>query len=162
LLLPSSLIEMDARPRFFRGAPLNVGKAAFQLLEGPIQSAIQPEIGQRARAGKEQRANLVVAKVRERTPIAVCERDAAVRAAFGIDRYPGSAEGIDVAIDRALGDFELLGQDASRALPARLEQQQQRNEPIGFHSADSPSSSRARALLSVAIATIANPESRRT
>ena len=59
--------------------------------------------------------------------------DAAAGSTFGIDRHPGRAERFHIAINRSLRDLEAIRQDARRTLPARLEQQQERDEPIRLH-----------------------------
>ncbi len=50
---------------------------------------------------------------------------AAAGAALGVDRHARGAQRLDVAVDRALGDLQLLGQLAGGQLPPRLQQEEQ-------------------------------------
>ena len=132
-LIPSPLVEMNSRARFIGGALMDVGEAAAQLLERARQAALEPEIRERARAGGEERADLVFAEEGQGAAVALGKRDPAGRAAFRIDRHAGGAQRIDVAVDRALRDLELARPAARAALPPRLQQQQERDEPVGLH-----------------------------
>ena len=55
--------------------------------------------------------------------------DPAVRAALCVDRDAGGTERVHVAVDRALADLELGRQHRGRRSAARLEEQEQLDEP---------------------------------
>lgn len=61
------------------------------------------------------------------------QRDAAVPPALGVDRDAGGGQRLDVAVDGAYGDFEALGQLGGGHQAAGLEQQEDREQPVGFH-----------------------------
>ncbi len=124
---------MKSRARFLGGPLLNVGETAAEFFECPMQTALQTEVGQRTRARNEERSDFVFVEVRQRAAVAVGEHDAPVRSALRVNRNAGGAERVNVAIDGSLRDFQLLGENACRTLPARLEQEEKRNEPVGFH-----------------------------
>ena len=61
------------------------------------------------------------------------ERAPPARPAFGVDGDAGRRQGVEVAIDRPDRHFEPAGQ-VGRAQPAvGLEQEEQREEPVGLH-----------------------------
>jgi hypothetical protein len=129
---------MNARTRFLGCTPLHVGKTTMQLLQRPMEAALESEIGERTRSRDEERANLLLAELGESAAISLGKHDTAVYAAFCVDGNARGTERIDVAIDRPLRDFEPLRKHARRTLPARLQQQQKRNEAIGFHDSIKP------------------------
>jgi hypothetical protein len=63
-LIPASLIDVNARARFVGSAALHVGQAAVQFFQCAIEAALHAEIGERARARDEERANLVLVEMR--------------------------------------------------------------------------------------------------
>lgn len=137
-MVPPALIEVNARTRLFGGAALYFGQTAAQLFERAIEAVPQAEIGEGAGPRHEQRANFVFVEVRECPAVPAGQRDAAVAAALGIYRYAGCSECVDVAVDRALRNFERFGQRARRTATPRLQQQQERDEPVGFHDSIQP------------------------
>jgi len=91
------------------------------------QVVAQSQVGQwRRYAEHEEGAHLAGGEAGQAGAVAVEKRVAAARAALAVDGHAGRAEGVDVAVDGALGDFELLGQLGRRHAPARLQKQQQR------------------------------------
>jgi signal transduction histidine kinase len=65
--------------------------------------------------------------------VAVQELEAAARPAIAIDRYPGSAQRVDVAIDGALGHLELDREIRCSQPPTQLQQDEDRKEAAGTH-----------------------------
>lgn len=64
------------------------------------------------------------------------QRDTAVAAALGVDGNAGGGKRLDVAVDGAHGDFEPLGQLGGRDEATGLEEQQDREQPVGLHGFD--------------------------
>ena len=124
---------MNSRTRLLRRALRHVGQAAVEFLERPLEAGVEPQIGKRARSGDEKRPDLLFGEMRERATITVGEDDPAVRAALGVNRNARRAERIDVAMDRSFRYFQPVREFAGRALAARLQQQEERDQPIGLH-----------------------------
>src|SRR5258708_402036 len=72
-------------------------------------------------AGQEQRLGLRLVEPGQLGAIAVHQPKAARTPALGIDRHARGAEVVDVAIDRADRDLELLGQGLGAGLAAGLQ-----------------------------------------
>ncbi len=114
---------MNARARLLGSALRHVGETAVEFFERALEARVESQIGKRARTRDEERPNLFFGEVGERAPIPIGEHDSAVRAAFRIDGNAGRAERVNIAIDRALRNFEPARQFASRTLAARLQKQ---------------------------------------
>jgi hypothetical protein len=65
--------------------------------------------------------------------VAVLQTEAAAAPAIGIDRNAGSAELVDVAMDRAHSDFEFRGEFARAHAATRLQQDEDRQEAARKH-----------------------------
>ena len=94
----------------------------------------EPELrGRPGHAGEEERLGLVRGEPGQPRPVAVDQLDPAVRTALRVDRDARGAERVDVAVDRALADLELGRQHGGRRPAARLEEQEQLDEPRRAH-----------------------------
>jgi hypothetical protein len=70
--------------------------------------------------------------------VALQQRVAAVRAAVGVDRYPGRRERVHVPIDRADRDLELVGELTRGEASAALQQEQHGEQATGAHGSVVP------------------------
>jgi hypothetical protein len=84
-------------------------------------------------AGEEQRRGFGRRKSGQFGAIAIEQFEAAVGAAIGVDRHLRRAQLVDVAIDRADRDFELLRQSLGGHPAAGLQKHQNRKEAARAH-----------------------------
>ena len=122
-LEPAARIEMEARahpPRLV----LPVGRQRREQLQLRVRHRVaEPELGRRSgQTREEQRLRLRRGQPGQPRSPAFEQRKAAVAADIGINRHPGRAELVDVAIDGADRDFELFGQRLGGHPAAALEQ----------------------------------------
>ena len=98
------------------------------------QRTLQAELAQDGRhAQDEQGLGLVRPQAAEREPVAVHQPAAAARSRLGDDGDARRAERLQVPVDRPDADPE-FGGERPRGRPApRLEQQGQREQPVGTH-----------------------------
>lgn len=96
---------------------------------------VVPQVGQRAGHGaQEQGAGLLAVQRREVDAVAVGQGHAAPGPAGGPHRHAGGAEGVEVAVDGALGDLQPGGQVPRRQPAAGLQEQHQGDQPVGPHA----------------------------
>jgi len=107
------------------GAALRRGQRAGEFRQRAGVRA-EAEIGERPRRRREQRLQLVVGELGDRTPVVVGQHDAAAGAALHVDRHARRGEGLNVAVDRPRRNLERLSQLARG--PAAFTLQQQRHE----------------------------------
>src|SRR5436190_1106964 len=120
-----------------RGTGAQLGRERGQDLElRSRDDRAEPELrGGTREAGKEQGLGLLAGHPRQPRPIAVHQPDAAMGAAFGVDRDGRRTQRFDLAVDRPFRDLELGRELAGRQLAARLEEEQQRDETGRTHAA---------------------------
>ena len=82
----------------------------------------------------EERLQLVVGKLGDRTTVVVGQHDAAAGAALHVDRYARRGEGLNVAVDRPRRNLERLSQLARGPAAFTLQQQKARDQPLIAHS----------------------------
>ena len=110
------------------------GSAASSFEPRGRELAAEAELGRRpGHAGREERLRLVGGQPGEPRAIAAREPVAAGGPAHGVDRDARRGERLHVAVDRPHRDLEPLGDLGRGQLPARLEQEQQRDEPRRAH-----------------------------
>ena len=98
------------------------------------QGARQPQVAQDGgHAQDEQGLGLIRPQAAEREPVAVHQPAAAARSCFGHDRDARRAERLQVPVDRPDADPELGGERPRGRHAAGLEQQGQREQPVGAH-----------------------------
>ena len=89
-------------------APNSAGSAADSLSCAAASMGAQPQLGRGpGHAGQEQGVRLVEGHPGEPGPVAVEQLVTAAAAAVGVDRHPGRAERLDIAVDGAYRDLEL-------------------------------------------------------
>ena len=127
---------MKTRPHLLGAGSLVLRQGREQLDLGRRGGGAKAEIvGGVAKSAQEQRFRLARRQAVEAHPIAVDEPVAAFRAALGIDRHAGSAQRVDVAIDRAHRNLQRLGERRGGHLAARLEGGENGQEPARTHGA---------------------------
>ncbi|HME81766.1 MAG TPA: hypothetical protein VKF82_06780 [Candidatus Eremiobacteraceae bacterium] len=127
-LFPAARIEEDQIAAAFCRAALRRGQRAGQLFKRLGQAFAETDVGQRVGGSDEERADLILAELGERAAIAVGQADAAPDAALRVDRDAGCAQGVDVAMDRALRDLEPFSQRRRGERTAGLQEQQKVEE----------------------------------
>ncbi len=110
-----------------------------ELAPGGVARALLGGVGRGAgHASDEETADLGVGQAGEARAVALAQGAAAAGAAVGDDRHARRAQGVEVAVDGALGALEFGGERGGGHAPARLEQQQQGEQAIGAHGAILP------------------------
>ena len=98
------------------------------------QRARQPELAQDSgHAQDEQRLGLVRPQAAQREPVAVHQPAAAARPRLGDDRDTRRAKRRQVPVDGPDADPEFTGERPRGRRTPRLEQQGQREQPVGTH-----------------------------
>ena len=124
---PSWHVEMNQRARADPGGDLDL----------PVrggQRARQPELAQdRGHAQDEQRLGLVRPQAAQREPVAVHQPAAATRSRLGDDRDTRRAQRRQVPVHGPDADPEFVGERPRGRRAPRLEQQGQREQPVGTH-----------------------------
>ena len=131
---PAARVEME-EPRRARRPLLQLLRKRRQQLEARGRElTAEAELGGRARhPGGEERLGLVARQPGQPRAVAAREPVTARRAAHGLHRHAGGCERLDVAMDRPDRDLEPLRHLGRREQPARLEQEQERDEPGCAH-----------------------------
>src|ERR1017187_5474767 len=91
------------------------------------------EIGHRSGTGDEERLQLVVGELRQRTTVSVGEHDPAQRSALHMQRDASLTQRLDVAVHRSHRNPKLLRQVARRQTPLTLKELQTRNQAVRLH-----------------------------
>ena len=128
---------MDTASRLLGGTALRIRQRSSELVERAAQVVAKTDVGKRIGRRHEQRSNLLVAELRQRSSIAVRENDTAARAPFGVHGNAGGAQRVEIAIDRFFGDFERFGDLARRRAASGLEHEQHGQQAFGLHRPDS-------------------------
>ena len=84
--------------------------------------------------GRKERFGLVRGQSGQARPVAAREPVTARGSPYGLDGNARGSERLDVAVDGPDGDLEPLGELGGRQQAARLQQQEQRDEPSRAHS----------------------------
>ena len=110
-----------------RGAHPQLGGQRSEHLEARRRNhGPQSQLGRRPRQPREEQGlRLLAGQAGEPRSVAVDQLDAAVGPAFGVDRHAGGAEGVDVTVNRPLGDLELARQDGGSRPTARLQKEKE-------------------------------------
>jgi hypothetical protein len=126
---------VEALARQGRGAAQRLGQRGQDLSLGRGERRTEPELGGgSAEPGQQQRLGLGQGEPGQAGAVAAQEAAAAARPAHPVDRDPGSAEGLEVAVDGAHRDAELRRQLGRRdRIAAALEQEQQGEQPRRAH-----------------------------
>ncbi|GAA2064351.1 hypothetical protein GCM10009801_08900 [Streptomyces albiaxialis] len=131
---PGAGVDEDAPAGQLGGGPVGRGQGGHHLAQGRTERALQAERRMGALGGQhEQGTRLVGGQPGDVRTEAGEQGDAAVPAALGVDGHSGGREGLDVAVDRAGGHLQALGQFGGGNAAPGLEKQQDRQETVGFH-----------------------------
>lgn len=104
-----------------------------QLVHRALRGGRQSGIPEGARLGQQQCAQFGFIQTRNLRPPSLFQLPAALGSANGRHRDPGRTQGLEIAMNGALRDLELLGQFALRHLTTGLEQKQDGHQTVGFH-----------------------------
>ena len=136
-VVPAADIDVDALPSQLRGAACDFREARRQFHHGPVGGFVEAEVGEQAcRIADEQRLRFRVVQPADIGTVAGHETPPAVCAPLGHHRHAGNAKRLHVAKDRPFGHFQPPGELRRRHPSAGLEQQDDRDEAIGAHGAD--------------------------
>ncbi len=127
-------VEVEERRRAARAFLQLLRQRREELQPRRRELAAEPELrGRAGHPGCEKRLCLVARQPREPRAVAAGQPVAARGAAHGLDRHAGGGERLDVAVHRPDRDLEPLGDLRGGQPAARLEQEQQRDEPRRTH-----------------------------
>ena len=134
---PAGRVDQDPPARQLGGGPVRFGQRGHDLAQRRAERLVEAERGVRTLGGQdEQGTGLVGGQPGDVGTEAGQQRDAAVPPALGVDGDAGGRERLDIAVDGAYGDFEPLGEFGGRDEAAGLEEQQDREQPVGFHGSE--------------------------
>ena len=138
-LAPAGRVDQDAPAGQVGVGAVGGGQGGHELAQRRADGLAQAQLGVRAaRQQHEQGAGLFGGQAGDVGAVARQQRDPAVRATHGVDRHPGRGQRLDVAHDGAHRHLQTLGQLAGRQPPAGLQQQQDRQQPVGSHGFKNP------------------------
>jgi hypothetical protein len=129
---PAARVDVE-QPRGEAGALLQLcGQGRKELQPRRSELTAEPEFGGRP---DEERLCLGSVETGQLGSVPTFQAVAACRSADRHDRDAGRREGLRVALHRALGDFEPLGELHGSQLPTRLQHEQERDETTRAHVA---------------------------
>ncbi len=130
VVTPPGRVEDDRRGGGLGGGAERLGEGLDQLAQGGLGFG-----GERRRRAGEQEEGSGLGR-REAGQVgagSADQRPAAVPSRLGVDRDPGHRQRLQVAAGRLHRHLELLGHLGRRHPPARLEEQEGGDEPVGAH-----------------------------
>ncbi len=135
-LHPARGVHQDPAAGQLGSGPVGFGQRGHHLAQRGAQRLVEAERAVGALGGQdEQRAGLVRRQSGDIRTEARQQGDPAVPAALGVDGDTGGGKGLDVAVDGAHGHLQALGELGGGHETAGLEQQEDREQPVGFHVA---------------------------
>jgi len=124
-LAPPARVQVDALARRLLFAPAGLGQRRAELEHGRLEIRPHAQLQKRRRdAEHEQGPRLLAGQPGQVGAVFFQQGNAAARPALGVDRHARRAQRIDIAVDRALGDFQFGGQRLRRHLAVRLQKHQ--------------------------------------
>lgn len=136
-LVPAGCVDVEAVGGVLGVLLEGAGQGGEEFAVDGLGGVLQAEVGEQLGGlGEEEGEGFLGGEAGQVGLVVAQQAPAAARAAFGDDGDAGGAQGVHVAVDGALGDFETFGEFGGGEAGVGLEQKQDGEQTIGSHGVD--------------------------